>query len=539
VSLSTPPTPSFGSLLRQYRRAAGLTQEELAERAGLGRATIDALERGTRQTPRKETVALLVKALALQESERALLEATIKRISQSTFTPSNTSEPRGNTSAIQCDVPIEATLPRILWTIGNQIPRLMSDQRSAALLSGLLMVVVLGGILVASGSQLLRGERTLCLATDLPIRYRYMDVQPIEDAVNLAVKQNQHLANGYTLKVINYDDASPETLDYDPQIGAHNIEQMIRNSCIVGMVGPFNTDVAVAEIPIAANARLTMISPSTTLSGLTLRPYAEIEGWNFDQMHPPGEPLNFFRIAPNDVAQGLVAANYVFDDLGARNVYIVNDRERFGEDIVGSFAQSFEVKGGRIVGIDNLSNGNLSAIDSIVTKIIEANPDAVFFAGVVDGGGLLRAQLVTRGYPGPFVGGEGIANDPGFMEVAGGNMANGTLAVAPFSHPSQISSDVASQFFRAFAATYPGETPVPEAAEAYDAAMVLIAAMKQLIQADQPVTRSVMIEQVQHIQYAGVSGAISFDTNGDIAHGIFSLYRVQNQVWTFVQQLST
>jgi branched-chain amino acid transport system substrate-binding protein len=73
---------------------------------------------------------------------------------------------------------------------------------------------------------------------------------------------------------------------------------------------------------------------------------------------------------------------------------------------------------------------------------------------------------------------------------------------------------------------------------AYDAAMVLITAIKQLIRADQPVTREALIDQVQHIQYAGVTGPISFDANGDIAHGVFSLYRVQDGAWVFVQQLS-
>ena len=41
---------SFGTELRRHREAAGLTQEELAERAGLAAAAISALERGARGT---------------------------------------------------------------------------------------------------------------------------------------------------------------------------------------------------------------------------------------------------------------------------------------------------------------------------------------------------------------------------------------------------------------------------------------------------------------------------------------------------------
>jgi len=162
--------------------------------------------------------------------------------------------------------------------------------------------------------------------------------------------------------------------------------------------------------------------------------------------------------------------------------------------------------------IESIPNGNLSVIADIAARIADTNPDAVYYAGITDGGGgLLKAQLVKRGYTGPFVGGEGIATDPGFVEDAGVNAANGTLAIAPSSHPSSFSSDEAAQFFHNYSASYPGAGLDPNTAEAYDAAMVLITAIKHLIQAGQPVTREAMIEQVQHIQYAGVIGPISFD----------------------------
>jgi tetratricopeptide (TPR) repeat protein/DNA-binding XRE family transcriptional regulator len=69
---------SFADLLRHYRTAAGLTQEELAEQAGVSARAICALEIGERRTPRKETVALLAKALGLTSAEQALLAAAAR-----------------------------------------------------------------------------------------------------------------------------------------------------------------------------------------------------------------------------------------------------------------------------------------------------------------------------------------------------------------------------------------------------------------------------------------------------------------------------
>jgi transcriptional regulator with XRE-family HTH domain len=79
-----PPADSFGTLLRRHRLAAALTQEELAERAGLGVRSISDLERGAPHAPRKDTVALLAEALALGPAERRVFELEARRLSRPT-----------------------------------------------------------------------------------------------------------------------------------------------------------------------------------------------------------------------------------------------------------------------------------------------------------------------------------------------------------------------------------------------------------------------------------------------------------------------
>jgi predicted ATPase/DNA-binding XRE family transcriptional regulator len=69
----------FGSILRRHRLALGLSQEALAERAGLSLYGISALERGYRRTPQRETLVLLAAALALNEEQRQAFEAAAAR----------------------------------------------------------------------------------------------------------------------------------------------------------------------------------------------------------------------------------------------------------------------------------------------------------------------------------------------------------------------------------------------------------------------------------------------------------------------------
>ena len=70
---------SFGELLRSHRAAAGLSQEQLAERAGLSTRAVSDLERGARRAPYPHTIAQLAAALGLAPADRARLEGAVRR----------------------------------------------------------------------------------------------------------------------------------------------------------------------------------------------------------------------------------------------------------------------------------------------------------------------------------------------------------------------------------------------------------------------------------------------------------------------------
>jgi predicted ATPase/DNA-binding XRE family transcriptional regulator len=69
----------FAALLRHHRLNAGLTQQELAERSGISAQAVSALERGWRQSPRRDTVAMLADALDLDGPARAVFAAAGRR----------------------------------------------------------------------------------------------------------------------------------------------------------------------------------------------------------------------------------------------------------------------------------------------------------------------------------------------------------------------------------------------------------------------------------------------------------------------------
>lgn len=91
----------FGSLVRGYRRALGLTQEELAERAGISARAVSDIEREVKHRPRAETVQLLLEALEVPDSEQETFRSAARRFGPPPGAPAGVLPP----ASIQPSVP--------------------------------------------------------------------------------------------------------------------------------------------------------------------------------------------------------------------------------------------------------------------------------------------------------------------------------------------------------------------------------------------------------------------------------------------------
>jgi len=154
------PLP-FGDLLRHYRLAAGLTQAELAERAGLSVRGINDLERGARQTPRKETVALLADALRLTD------DARVRFASASRPGPPSPASPANGTPAGARPNPVATSAIHtflIADVRGYTTFTVAHGDEAAARLAGLFAHLARAGVEAHGGRVLeLRGDEALAI----------------------------------------------------------------------------------------------------------------------------------------------------------------------------------------------------------------------------------------------------------------------------------------------------------------------------------------------------------------------------------------
>src|SRR3984885_11739715 len=135
------PALSFAGLLRQLRAEARLTQEELAEAAGLSPRSISDLERGINRTARKETALLLAGALGLDGQVRTLFVAAARGRAPACEVLTARDEVPPSPSAVAAT----RALPRDIGSFTGRQPEL------ARLLAGVAADGALGGIHAIDG----------------------------------------------------------------------------------------------------------------------------------------------------------------------------------------------------------------------------------------------------------------------------------------------------------------------------------------------------------------------------------------------------
>jgi branched-chain amino acid transport system substrate-binding protein len=379
------------------------------------------------------------------------------------------------------------------------------------------------------------------IGVDLPLSGgEVANGQPTLQGVELAVKEWNEGDHAYTVELNVQDDALNGV--HDPQTGANNANTLTADEQVVGMVGPFNSNVARAIIPITNEFGLAQCSPANTAIDLTK------EG---SEEHRPVNPdvRNYFRVATPDDVQGPAGAQYAYNDLGARAALVIDDTEAFGVGVANSFSDEFEALGGTIV----QRQSNDFEVNQSFAGILDGVPgefDVVYFGGTqVTGGGQLRrdmggADLLDI----PFVGPDGTTDlgaggaEGTMITLAGvenSDNVHGTVAGA-----NALEMEAATDFNAAYEAEF-GTGPGAYSALAYMCTQILLQAIDSNI--GSAADLAALREAVRASVFAGdewdtILGPIQFDDNGDSSQKWISFYKVDVTLnegaggWVFVRQ---
>jgi branched-chain amino acid transport system substrate-binding protein len=324
---------------------------------------------------------------------------------------------------------------------------------------------------------------------------------------------------------------------HDPQKGAQNVQQMLSDPKVVAMVGPFNSNVARAEIPIANQGQLAMMSPSNTNECLTQTfPYCDPQP---AALRPTGKN-NYFRIAAPDTVQGPAMADYILNTLKLTKVAVFSDNETFGKGVADNFVKRLTAKGGTLT---NRSDFDWKTTNDFKPFINDAKAKGaqVIYAGATSAtkACIVRSQM-TGILDVPFTGPDGIGDDQ-CLKDSGSNTANMyfTNAAGDAGQNPDAASTVA-----AFKQAYPKASDLGAYTfPAYDCAFILIDAVKRAIDAagGKVPTRQQVIDAVQSTSgLKGTVGTYAFDANGDPKSATMAFWASKGTpaAWVFQSQFS-
>ncbi len=318
-------------------------------------------------------------------------------------------------------------------------------------------------------------------------------------------------AAGVMFKAVDGDDQG------DPKTGVTVANTFASDANLLGVMGHLNSGVTIPASKVYADKKIVMVSPAATNPALTQQGLA-----------------NVFRVCTTDAVQGPAAADYATKLLGFKTAYVVDDSTPYGEGLAAEFAKQFAANGGKVIATAKTSDKDTD-FNALVTKMKATNPDVIYYGGIYNAGALLSKQAKEGGMKSPLMGGDGLY-DAEFIKLAGEAAAEGDFATSVGLPIDKLPKG--QEFSAAYKAMFPTDEIAAYDAYAYDATNVIIAAILKAA-ADQgvdtlttPAGRDAIIANVAATSTEGVTGAISFDENGDTTNKAISLYVVEGGAWT-------
>ncbi|MGH7030197.1 MAG: branched-chain amino acid ABC transporter substrate-binding protein [Stellaceae bacterium] len=341
------------------------------------------------------------------------------------------------------------------------------------------------------------------------------DAELIKDGALLAIDEANAAGGtaGYKIDVMLLDAGTATAGQYDPAQAATNARRMVSDDSVVAAIGPQMSGSGKAMSPILSQGGLATITPASTNPDITDPKFAA-------QYRPKGQAI-YFRTVTTDAYQGPNMANYFADTLKVKSVYVLDDSGAYGVGLADAFEAQAKKRGINVLGRDRLDPKEADYTTTL-TKMKALNPDALYYGGVAQAG----VKVVKQSYDiVPKIikaGGDGVY---GAEILSGGGFPAAQGWYATIAAPNVLDNPDAAPFIQKFAQKY-GKQPDNYSITAYDAAQVILAAVKSVGAAGKDVTRAAVRDAIQQSHVKTLQGVVSFDANGDIENRVISVFQI-------------
>jgi branched-chain amino acid transport system substrate-binding protein len=343
------------------------------------------------------------------------------------------------------------------------------------------------------------------------------------NGITMAIEEVGGKVLGMPIEYVPLDDASPERGNWDPAVEQSNATKAIQDPDVMAYIGTYNSGAAKVVAADLNTAGLAMISPANTAVGLTKPGFEPDE----PAKYRPSGKVTYFRVVPADDIQGALGAKWA-KSLGAKIVYVLHDRELYGEGVAKVFKTTAEKIGITVAGFEGL-NAKDANFRSLIVKIKASKADFVYLGATTQtNAGQVAKDLVAGGCDAKLMVPDGCY-ERAFIEAAGAEALNGRAYVTFGGLPPDKLTGKGAEFVEAYKAKF-GGMPEAYAIYAYDAAKVTIDAIARAGVKD----RAKVLEALRATKdFNGALGTWSFDENGDTTLALLSGNTVTDGVFTF------
>jgi branched-chain amino acid transport system substrate-binding protein len=267
------------------------------------------------------------------------------------------------------------------------------------------------------------------------------------------------------------------------------VTKLINQNKVAAIIGEVASTNSLAAAPVAQDAKVPMITPSSTNPAVTQK----------------GDYI--FRVCFTDDFQGAVAAKFAANTLKARKAAVLGDfNSDYSKGMTKYFEQEFTGSGGQIVARQSYTQTDAD-FKGQLTNIRAAAPDVIFVPGYYGQVGVIAKQAKELGITAPLLGGDGW-DSPKLFEL-GGAALDGAYMVNHYS--TDDPSPAVQKFVVAYKAKF-GVVPDAIAALGYDAMNVLADSIKRAGGTDSAKLRDAIAGTKG---FAGVTGSISLNASRD------------------------
>ena len=254
---------------------------------------------------------------------------------------------------------------------------------------------------------------------------------------------------GFEVKLAAYDDEA------NPDKGVANAKQIVADPNVLCIVGHYNSGVQIPSSEVYHTSGLVNVSPANTNPRVTDRGYAEVN-----------------RIVGRDDIQGSVGAQFAKSQ-GITTAYVLHDKTAYGQGIAEFFKREAEAQGIKVLGFEGTEEK--ANFDAILTPVVSANPDMVYFGGMFDQISVFIKQARQKGYQGMFL------SDDGFDSSEAASIGGDALSQGKGTYYSTVSGPAklyagTAKFQSDFKAKYSSD-PQPFAAQGYDSMGICLLAI--------------------------------------------------------------